>query len=388
MPDTGPLTVLCIATYEKGHEFLRECKRQGCMTLLLTSETLKDGNWPRESIDETFYIPRNISREDLMKRVSHIARTYRLDRIVALDDFDVETAAMLREHLRVPGMGETTARYFRDKLAERQKARNAGILVPDFVHVVNDDEIRRFVERTPLPWMLKPRSQAAAIGMKKIENAEDLWPSIDALGDRRSFYLIERFVAGDIYHVDSIVWDREIVFQATHRYGQPPYQVAHGGGVFTTRSVPDTDPAWGALERINRDVLSTFGKGLPLHGRVFQGHVPVRLDEFEASLFFPLERLLIGVHPCRDGWIGRLEHRCRIPEHDLGREVPVRPAVSVELGLDAPDRQIPPGLHPFGQKRVVVLPEQLDELGVVPPLQPVEVPHCETLAAGRHLFLP
>ncbi len=259
MADTGALTVLCIATYEKGHEFLRECKRQGCHVLLLTTDKLKEAAWPREAVDEFFYIARDISREDLMKGVSHIARTHQLDRVVALDDYDVETAAMLREHLRVPGMGETTARYFRDKLAERTKARNQGVLVPDFVHVVNDAQIRRFTETTPLPWILKPRSQAAAIGMKKIERAEELWPAIDALGDRRSYYLLERFVAGDVFHVDSIVWETHVVFQAMHRYGQPPYQVAHGGGVFTTTSVAKDDPAWKALEKINRDVLAVFG---------------------------------------------------------------------------------------------------------------------------------
>jgi hypothetical protein len=257
--DTGPLTILCISTYEKGHTFLRECKQQGCRVLQLTLDKLRDANWPWESLDDTFYIPREIGREDLMKGVSHIARTERLDRIVALDDFDVETAAMLREHLRVPGMGETTARYFRDKLAERMKARNFGILVPDFVHVVNDAQIARFAESTPLPWILKPRSQAAAIGMKKIEHADQLWPAIEALGDRRSFYVLERFVAGDVFHVDAIVWERQVVFQAMHQYGQPPYQVAHGGGVFTTKSVPKADPAWPALEKINRDVLATFG---------------------------------------------------------------------------------------------------------------------------------
>lgn len=259
MSDAGPLTVLCMSTYEKGQAFIRECKAQGCRVLLLTLDKLRDANWPWEAIDETFFIPREISREDLMKGVSHIARTERLDRIVALDDFDVETAAMLREHLRVPGMGETTARYFRDKLAERMKARNFGILVPDFVHVVNDAQIARFAESTPLPWILKPRSQAAAIGMKKIERAEDLWPAIEALQDRRSFYVLERFVAGDVFHVDAIVWDRQVVFQAMHQYGQPPFQVAHGGGIFTTRSVPKADPAWPALETINRDVLATFG---------------------------------------------------------------------------------------------------------------------------------
>ena len=158
MTDQEPLTILCVATYEKGQEFIRECKRQGCTVLLLTVDTLKDADWPREAIDETFYIPRDIAREDLLKGVSHLARSRALDRIVALDDFDVETAALLREHLRVPGMGETTARYFRDKLAMRVRARNHGVLVPDFVHVVNDDAIRRFAEQVAPPWMLKPRS--------------------------------------------------------------------------------------------------------------------------------------------------------------------------------------------------------------------------------------
>jgi biotin carboxylase len=259
MPDTQPLTVLCIATYEKGQDFIRECHRLGCRVLLLTVEKLKDADWPREAIEEIFYIPREIDRESLQKGVSHIARSRRIDRIVALDDFDVEMAAMLREHLRIPGMGETTARYFRDKLAERMKARNAGILVPDFVHVLNDDDVTAFADRTPLPWMLKPRSQAAAIGMKKIEELGQLWPALDALGDRRSFYLLERFVDGDVFHVDAIVWDRKVVFEAAHRYGAPPFQVAHLGGLFTTRTVPAQDEAWAPLAAIHGDVLSTFG---------------------------------------------------------------------------------------------------------------------------------
>jgi hypothetical protein len=100
----GPLTVLCIATYEKGQEFLKECKRRGCRVLLLTTESLRDGGWPRDAIDETFYISRDIDRESLLKGVSHVARTHRIDRIVALDDFDVETGACA-EHL-VPGMGK------------------------------------------------------------------------------------------------------------------------------------------------------------------------------------------------------------------------------------------------------------------------------------------
>src|SRR5262245_49155368 len=161
------MTIFCIATYEKGAEFIRECKRQGCRVLLLTAEHLANAAWPREAIDDIFYVPRSITRDDLLKGISHVVRRERIERIVSLDDFDVETAALLREHLRVPGMGESTARYFRDKLAMRARARNQGILVPDFVHVVNEDAIRRFAERVAPPWMLKPRSNAAAIGIRR-----------------------------------------------------------------------------------------------------------------------------------------------------------------------------------------------------------------------------
>src|SRR5918998_4880562 len=141
------LTMLCIATYLKGHEFLRECHRQDCRVLLLTEEKLRDADWPRESIAAFYYVHRDMPHVDIRKGAAHLARTERLDRIVALDDFDVELAAMLREHLFVPGMGETTGRAFRDKLAMRRRARSAGIECPDFVHVLNHEAIKEWTSR-------------------------------------------------------------------------------------------------------------------------------------------------------------------------------------------------------------------------------------------------
>src|SRR5690606_28514053 len=111
---------LCLATFEKGAPFMRACHELGCRVLLVTLDTLADApSWPSDVLDETFYLTADMPRDAMLKGVSHIARTRAIDRIVALDDFDVETAALLREHLRIPGMGETTARYFRDKLAMR-----------------------------------------------------------------------------------------------------------------------------------------------------------------------------------------------------------------------------------------------------------------------------
>jgi biotin carboxylase len=259
VPQPAALTILCIATFEKGHEFLRECHRRGHRVLLLTADKLRDADWPREAIDELFYVPRDIGREDLLRGVSHVARSRQIDRIVPLDDFDVETAAVLREHLRIPGMGETTARYFRDKLAMRVKAQNADILVPDFVHVLNDTRIAQFAQQVPAPWVLKPRSSAAAIGIRRINTAEELWPAIEQLGDRRSFFVLEDYVPGDVYHVDSVVWERDVLYHAAHRYGTPPLTTAHDGGVFTTLTLPRDAAEARPLAALNREVMTTFG---------------------------------------------------------------------------------------------------------------------------------
>jgi len=254
-----PLTLLCIATYRKGDEFLRECRRRGCRVLLLTEEKLREADWPREAIDEFFYLRRDMPESDVRKGAAFLALTERLDRIVALDDFDVETAAMLREYLHVAGMGETTGRGFRDKLAMRARARAAGILCPDFVNVVNHEAIHEWTARVPAPWVLKPRSQAAAIGIRKIGGAEELWQVLDALGDDRPDYLLEQFVPGDVYHVDSLVFDRHVVFAAASRYGTPPMAVAHEGGIFVTRTLGDANPIVAELKTINARLLSAFG---------------------------------------------------------------------------------------------------------------------------------
>jgi biotin carboxylase len=257
------VTFLCLAGYEKGHEFLREAKRQGVKVVLLTGESLKNkAEWPTESINEIFYMPDGTgewNRADTVKAVSYLARTRDFDRIVALDDFDVEIASMLREHLRVPGMGETTVRYFRDKLAMRMKAAEAGIRVPPFVHVLNYDRVRAFMEQTAAPWLLKPRMMAGAIGIKKIHSADELWQAVEALGDAQSNYLLEQFVPGDVFHVDTIIYEREVLFSIASGYGRPPMEVSHQGGVFTTRILERDTELASNLRKLNAGVMEAFG---------------------------------------------------------------------------------------------------------------------------------
>lgn len=262
MSPTQPMTLLCIACYFKGGAFLKAAKAQGCRVLLVTSQHLEHEPWPWEAIDDIFYMPEHGDEwkmADLINSVSYIARREKLDRIVALDDFDVERAAALREHLRVPGLGDTRTRYFRDKLAMRAQAAEYGIAVPAYEHVLNYDRLRDYLNRETGPWVLKPRLQASATGIKKINHADELWPHLEKLGDEQSFYLIERFVPGDIYHVDSIIYEGKVVFARAHRYSDTPMQVAHEGGVFATHTVEYGSAEEEALLGQNRLVMAAMG---------------------------------------------------------------------------------------------------------------------------------
>jgi biotin carboxylase len=256
------MTLLCLASYHKGHEFLREAKRLGCRVLLVTSASLRDADWPTEAIDDIYFmqdVEKRWQMDDLLLGVSHLARTVDIDVIVALDDFDLEKASALREHLRVPGMGETTTRYFRDKLAMRVRAQDVGLPVPRFVHVLNDDRMHAFCREVPSPWFLKPRSEAGTIGIRKLHGEDEVWAVTEALGDRRSYYLLEELVAGDVYHVDSIVYQREVVMAVASRYGTPPFDVSHGGGVFTSMLLERGSADERDIQALNRELLAAMG---------------------------------------------------------------------------------------------------------------------------------
>jgi biotin carboxylase len=251
-------TILCISTYEKGQPFLKEAANLGVNVLLLTVDKLEHADWPRESLAKLFTMPEKLTPGQVLNTVTYLAREHRIDRIVALDEFDLEVAALLREHMRLPGMGESLTRNFRDKLAMRVSARESGVPVPEFTGVFRYEDLHNFLRNVPGPWLLKPRTNASAIGIRKIEAPDDLWPILDELGDLQSHYLLERFVPGEIFHVEGVTWKGKTLFGAPYKYGKPPMQTMHQGGVFSTRALDRESSDGRSLGEIHKQVISSL----------------------------------------------------------------------------------------------------------------------------------
>lgn len=258
--ETRPLNVLVLSGIFKGDRFIKQCKKRGAHVTLLTTEKHTGDPWPREDIDRFHTQAVRAPLEHTINTVTWLMRETKFDLIAPMDDYDVEVAAGLRDHLRMKGMGQSQARHFRDKLAMRVKAREGGLPIPDFCPIFNYDELREFMKRVPAPWMCKPRSEASASGIRKMHNEEEVWRFLDFLGDRQSYFLLEQYLPGDVCHVDCLVSEGKVVFAEAHKCGAPPFDVTHGGGVWRTRTVERGSKEEKELVAMNEKVMATLGQ--------------------------------------------------------------------------------------------------------------------------------
>jgi len=261
--ESATKTFICISNFFKGNDFLINLKKQGNCVYLITSEKLRDKAWATEYIDEIFYMPGqdiDWNLNDLLAGVGGLMKSKKIDAIVALDDYDVEKATFLRENLRIDGMGQTTGRYFRDKLAMRMRAQSAGVPIPAFSALFNDEEINHFADTVDAPWVLKPRSEASASGIMKVHSKEELWQKIQGLGDaNRMKYLVEQFKPGAVYHCDGVNFNGKTLFSITSQYLATPMEISQGGGIFRSANIPYDSKDDKAIKKVNAQVLKAFG---------------------------------------------------------------------------------------------------------------------------------
>ena len=256
--------IVCIASEQKGNEFLEEAQNAGWHVTLVTRKKLLDQPWVWTALNDVKTVEDNANQEDYVRAIANIAGSRTIDRIVGLDEFDVTTAARAREHMQVPGMTSSHALRFRDKLSMRNIASSAGIPCPEFTGVFNQTAIEAFLDTVETPVIVKPRFEVSAFGIRKCESKEQVWGVLNELDNRNNWrdhpsqFVVERFIKGEVYHVDSIVEGGKVLAAGVSKYGTPPFSVSHYGGVFTTSIVAYRSKERKELELLNKQLLAAF----------------------------------------------------------------------------------------------------------------------------------
>lgn len=257
--------IVCIASEFKGNEIIEECKKQDWRVSLITRENFRNAKWNWEYLDEFIVVSDHSIAEDYIRAATNLAGQHPVDRIIGVDEFDVLTAAKAREHLQVEGMSNSHALRFRDKLRMRNVAANADIACPEYAAAFHPAEIDEYLDRVPPPWIIKPRTEVSAFGIRRCDAKEQVWEILNALDARNTWrdhpsqYLIEKFIEGRVFHVDSVIAGGRVVAVSVSEYGTTPLSVSHHGGVFTTSTVDYKSKERKELEKHNKKLLKGFG---------------------------------------------------------------------------------------------------------------------------------
>ncbi|WP_146085041.1 ATP-grasp domain-containing protein [Rathayibacter tritici] len=140
--------------------------------------------------------------------------------IVGIHEHTTLPAARLRERFGVPGTSVRTATLCRDKVVMKQAVAGAGIVTPRFWPVDAGTTAKDLADALgPLPGrkVLKPRSQAASLGVRIFADTTELLDEVRRNGCPDD-HEVEEFVDGTVCHLDGVVRDGEIIFLCGSSY--------------------------------------------------------------------------------------------------------------------------------------------------------------------------
>ena len=255
----GMTEILAVSHFCKGERILKTFQELGCRTVLLSRADRKDRPWPRHLVDEIFFVEDFRNRRDVLNAVSYLQQDRDFKIVAPLDEFAVGTCATIRAHLACPGLCEGTTRKVRDKLTMRCVAKDHGIPIPPYCGFNNKQKISELLAKTNGPWMLKHRSAGGSVHIRKLHHPNEAWEHYRKLGDARSNYILEEFVPGEVYHVDTIIHEGKFLLEVPGQYLTTPFDTWNSGGVFAAKTVARKSALAKKLLKLNRQVIQAMG---------------------------------------------------------------------------------------------------------------------------------
>jgi biotin carboxylase len=252
-------------------------------------------------------VPRLLDNDDVVDRVMTWLRGRSVDRVLANWEVMVETAAMLRQRLGVPGMSVDTVNGFRDKQIMKERVAAAGLRVPRAIRVRTTTEAKAAAERIGYPLILKPIAGAGSADTYKIDDAAQLAKVLDRMNHVEEASC-EEYVTGDEFTFDTVCVAGTPVFENVAQYLPKPLEARSNEWIspviITVRDL--ATPAFRAGIELGRGVLAALDMG----------------DGFTHMEWFrtPSGEVVFGEIGCRPGGaylVDQMNYTCDI---DLFRE--------------------------------------------------------------------
>ncbi|HEY1620908.1 MAG TPA: hypothetical protein VGG25_25010 [Streptosporangiaceae bacterium] len=190
--------------------------------------------------------------------------------LVALNEGDLDTAALLRAELGCDGLLPGELARFRDKLAMAQAIAKAGIAIPAFADAPDRAAVTRFAARHGWPVIVKPRRGTASRGVLRLDSPAGLDAMDEMPPEPR---LVQAYCGDPIYHIDGVWTGSRLGPWRASRYVNPPALFTHGD-VLGSAEVDDQD-VLAALEPFTAAVGAALSdRPWVFHLEAFVGSAP------------------------------------------------------------------------------------------------------------------
>lgn len=227
---------------------------QGDIFLICTEEGYE--TFPSKKFKEI--IPLKKWSKDLIKQEAKVLHTkYNFDKIIALDELDLEIAAELREELDLAGHRPDETIYFRNKILMKKLAFKNSIKIPLFSYCKSKREIDDFLKTVDFPIVVKPVSGIGSVDTHIIKNSQqlELW-YINKENDL-DYYIFEEFIEGEMYHIDGLVLDKKLKFCWPSKYLEDGINQVKNS-YFGTYLLPSSNCLTEKLEEYTAQILEIF----------------------------------------------------------------------------------------------------------------------------------
>lgn len=137
------------------------------------------------------------------------------ERIIALNEGDLDTAAELRARLAVAGDHPDRLSRFRDKLVMAEAVVAGGVAIPAFADAPDVESIVQFADAHGWPLIVKPRRGTASRGVLRLNSIDDL-AQLDRLKPEPR--MVQWFCPDQIFHIDGLWTGAELGAWRASRY--------------------------------------------------------------------------------------------------------------------------------------------------------------------------
>ncbi|MGF7046236.1 putative ATP-grasp superfamily ATP-dependent carboligase [Paenibacillus sp. DS2015] len=136
--------------------------------------------------------------------------------IVCHSEYDLIRTAKLREYLNLSGQNVKSAVAYRNKIIMKQYARQAGIEVAEFQQVHTPMDVIEFSNKHGYPIVIKPIDGGGSRNTRAIYDSNQC--RLFLKEGLPKDIMIESFVDGEMYHVDGLMYQGDILFSSVSRY--------------------------------------------------------------------------------------------------------------------------------------------------------------------------